>query len=59
MSFSSFWLVGEAMPFGGASCFWSFPQTQKLGNAPPNRALSGPVVLPVKYNTTMMVPPIL
>ena len=39
MSFSSFWLMGEAMPFGGASCFWSFPQTQKLGNAPLNRAI--------------------
>jgi len=59
MNFWSFSLVGEATPFGAASCFWSFPQAQKLGNAPPNRALSGPVVLPVKYNTTMTVPPIL
>ena len=39
MSFWSFSLVREATPFGGASCFWRFLQPQKLGTAPPNRAI--------------------
>ena len=38
-SFWSFSLVREATPFGGASCFWRFLQPQKLGTAPPNRAI--------------------